>query len=150
MRSSWIAMLLCPFLLCGCFLAPAIDSFSKLGVTRSDRMNLLPQEIKRFHEALYWGRPDEAMSYLAPQTRSAVGKELVSQKRKERITDSSVESVDYSEDAYHANVEVVVKYLDLEQATNMVMERFEKQEWEFNLSDGWKLVNRSVSTTPRA
>ena len=128
--------------LSGCFLAPAIDSFNKLGVTKADRMQLLPVNVKRFNEALYWARPEEALSYVADAQRADIAKSLKDLKRSEKIMESNVEEVNFTEDAYGADIEVQVRYLSITRPTNVIQIRTEKQNWKFSVSDGWQLVSR--------
>ncbi len=142
-----VVVALCLSLLClsGCFLAPAIDSFNKLGVTKADRMQLLPVHVKRFNEALYWGRPDEALTYVADTHRTDIAKSLKDLKRSEKIMESNVEEVNFTEDAYAADIEVQVRYLSITRPTNVIQSRTERQNWQFSVSDGWQLVSRGTS-----
>ena len=138
-----IALCLSMFMLSGCFLAPAIDSFNKLGVTKADRMQLLQVNVKRFNEALYWARPEEALTYVADTHRTDIAKSLKDLKRSEKIMESNVEEVNFTEDAYGADIEVQVRYLSITRPTNVIQSRTEKQNWKFSVSDGWQLVSRA-------
>jgi len=124
----------------GCILAPAIDSFTKIGVTRGDRQNLLAQDIKRFHDALYWKKYSEALSLVSAEARDEVYREIRERSQSERVIDSEVTFVDFSEDAYEAETEIAVRFH--ETRFNLVQTRTEKQNWRFSVSDGWKLVSR--------
>ena len=128
--------------LSGCFLAPAIDSFNQLGVTESDRVKLLPQQIKRFQDALYWSSPQEALTYAAAENRTEISQQLRNKKAEERIVESKIENVDFKDNAYSANVEVSVRYFVV--PYYIVSRRLEDQGWRFSLTDGWKLVSLDV------
>ena len=138
-RTIHILVAACVLSLSGCMLAPAIDSFNQLGVTKADRMQLLPLNVKRYQDALYWGRPDEALMYVLDTSRPALSDNLRVSRKSERIMESSVEGVDYSEDAYTAEVEVIVRFLNTKFHTNVIEERTEQQEWAFSVNEGWKL-----------
>jgi len=129
-------------LLSGCVLAPAIDSFTKIGVTRSDRQNLFPQEVKRFHDALYWRKYNEALAFVTNEAREDIYGEIRNRSRNERVIDSEITFVDFSEDAYEAETEIAIRYH--ETTYNLVQTRTEKQIWRFQVSDGWKLVSRKT------
>ncbi len=144
MRRLIIGLLLGVLTLSGCFLAPAIDSFKQAGFTANDRAALLPQHIKRFNDAVYWGRPDQAMAYMSDESRRELGEIYNRRKRNERLTDTSVEAVDLNEDSRKATVDLMVRYLDLKAGTNVVNERHVKQEWEFAGSDGWQLKSEKA------
>lgn len=124
----------------GCFLAPAIDSFNKLGVTESDRKALLGERIHRFRDALYWGEPGEAIAFVLPQSRQMLEPAFRRIRKEEKIVDSRLESVEFLENGYKADVEMIVKYYRV--PYYVVNERTEKQVWEFNMSDGWLLSER--------
>lgn len=123
----------------GCVLAPAIESWKQIGVTAGDRAALLPQHVKRFSDAVYWGRPDEAISFMTPDCRKALGELYNQRKRNERLTDTSVEGVNLNDDSREATVDILVRYLDLKAGTNVVNERRVQQEWVFSVSTGWQL-----------
>lgn len=127
----------------GCFLAPAIDSFNKLGVTSSDRQALLAERIKLFSDALYWGEPSEAMLFVAPAHRVTLEPEFRRIKKQEKIVENKIESVEFSEDARKAKVEMTVRSYKV--PFYVVNDRTEIQNWEFNLSDGWLLASRAES-----
>lgn len=124
----------------GCFLAPAIDSFNKLGVTESDRQALLAERLKNFSDALYWGQPGEALAFVAAQSRAELEPELRRIQKQEKIVESKIEGVGFSESGYKAKVDVVVRYFRV--PFYVVNERAETQNWEFGLSGGWQLVSR--------
>jgi hypothetical protein len=125
----------------GCLLAPAIESFNKLGVTEADRQALLAERFKKFSDALYWGEPGEAIAFVAPKSREALEPDFRSIRKSEKIVDSHVESVGFSDNAYKAKVDVMVKSYKI--PFYVVNERNETQDWEFTIKSGWLLVSRS-------
>ncbi len=130
--------------LSGCMLAPAIESFKKIGVTSNDRAALLPQHVKKFNDAVYWGRPDQAIGFMTPDCRKELGALYNQRKRNERLTDSSVESVNLNDDSREATVDILVRFLDLKAGTNVVNERRVQQDWVFSVSTGWQLKSEKT------
>lgn len=144
MRHLIALVLLITTNLSGCMLAPAIESFKKIGVTAGDRAALLPQHVKRFNDAVYWGRPDQAISFMTPECRKELAKVYNQRKRNERLTESAVEGVEINDESREATVDVLVRYLDLKAGTNVVNERRVKQEWVFSVSTGWQLKSEKT------
>lgn len=137
------------FILQGCFLVPAIDSFKKLGVTREDRVKLLAPEIKRFEECLGWDDNFSALAYVDKEKRSAVSQQFRDRLKSERVVDHKIVSIDFSEDGYSATAEVIVRAYKV--PYYVVQEHTEIHKWRFNLSDGWKLTElerRSETGSP--
>lgn len=122
----------------GCIFVPAIDSVSRLGVTRSDRERLLAEQIKKFQEVLFWGNPNEALRFARDDARDDVRRYLKQISQEERVVESKVKSIDFSGNSYAAEVEVGVKYYRV--PYYLVNERFENQKWEFSTVGGWKIV----------
>jgi hypothetical protein len=127
----------------GCVLVPVIESVSKIGITSGDREALLSRDMKKFHEALYWGDPNEAVLFASDEARSELGNQLRKSRRKERIVESRIESVAFKDDSYTAHVQVIVKYY--ETPFYIVNERVEDQQWQFNVPAGWRLTSRKES-----
>ena len=135
----YILCFLC-FLSSGCgLIAPIMGSVHSAGFTAGDRKALLPEELKKYNTALYWGSADEALSLVLPEGREAVVAQLRKSREKERLVESKVNFVDYDADGYTAKVEVEYKFYKI--PVYIVTERREKQEWKFTLSDGWKLLS---------
>lgn len=139
MKLRLLALVSC-CLLQSCILAPFIDSFSQAGVTKNDRMRLLGEEVQRFNEALYWGRPDEALRFARADARATLQPGIRKLAKEEKVVDAKVEYVDFAEDAYSAEVNMVVRSYKV--PVYIVQNRNEKQKWDFSLTDGWKLVSR--------
>ncbi|MBN8549079.1 MAG: hypothetical protein J0M12_07185 [Deltaproteobacteria bacterium] len=125
--------------LSGCFLAPAIDSFNKLGVTESDRQALLEDRFRKFSDALYWGAPGEAITFVTPESRGDLEPEFRRIRKQEKIVDSRIESVGFSDNSFTATIEVLQKYYRV--PYYVVNERTESQEWKFHINGGWLLVS---------
>lgn len=142
MNKFLFLLIFVPTSLSSCILAPAIDSFKQLGVTKSDRTALLPTTLKRFHDSLYWGKPQEAMELVVSDARPELSEELQAIAEDERVVDSKIRRVDFSEDASNAKVQVAIKFFKV--PFYIVNERRELQEWTFSVSNGWKLRDRQV------
>lgn len=126
----------------GCILLPVMDSMKQMGLTRSDREALLARDVKQFHEALYWGKPDRALALAMPDNRDAIASQLREMKRSHRIVESTIDSVDFADDAFTANVDVIVKYYAV--PFYIVNERIEEHVWKFQMPDGWRLQTLHV------
>ena len=124
----------------GCFLAPAIDSFNKLGVTASDRQNLLASRIQSFNDALFFGAPGEAEEFVIPDKRLELQRIIRRQRKEEKLVDMRVDAVGFESDAYKAIVDVVVRFYKV--PFYVVNERVERQVWEFSVSSSWQLSQR--------
>ena len=126
----------------GCFLAPAIDSFKKLGVTAPDREKLLAERIRSFNDAMSSGAAGEAEHLVLPENRLALERELRRLRKSEKVVDTRIESVGFFEDSYKAKVEVTVRSYKV--PFYVVNERLEEQDWHFTVSTGWLLAARRV------
>ena len=133
-------VILLPFV-SGCgLIAPLVGSVHSIGVTEGDRQGLLPEELKSFNTALYWGTPQQALSHVLPEGRQTVSEQLRKSRSEERVVDSKVEYVDFADDAYTAKVDVTFKYYKV--PFYIVTERKELQTWKFSMNGGWKLESR--------
>src|SRR4051812_21600830 len=109
-RVGLAALLMLTAIACtGCFLVPFVDSFNQMGVTKSDRANLLPQTVKKFSEALYWGELGQALAFVDPDHREKLAESMRKSKREERIVASEVESTELDDSARKATVVVKVR-----------------------------------------
>lgn len=136
---------LCLILSClsGCvILAPFIQAWKNAGATEADRMQLFSQQIKRFGEALYWGKGD-AVLYVDKDADADVRKSLSFPREDIRIVESRIKDVEYEDEAFIANVELSIKYYRI--PVYIVTEAAEKQVWRFRLGDHWYLQKREVS-----
>ncbi len=134
----FIALLIL-FLLPGCILAPAIDSFKRAGMTESDRQKLLGQRMKEFHEAISWGDADIAMGYVDPQKQEEVRPVIVSMTSDEKLVEGKIMSTAFAESAYDAHVRIKIKSYKV--PFYLVKERIDEQDWKFDYSSGWLLVS---------
>lgn len=140
MTRRWFALGLLVALLSGCFLAPAVDAVRQMGVTPADRMRLLPDRVKEFHEALHWGTGLDALALVTERSQVEMREELRSAARDERVNEGQVQFVDFDADAYKAQVEVLVKFL--RSKDRVLAERLERQYWVFSVASGWQLEAR--------
>ena len=135
------SLLLCLIVLLqsGCFLAPTIDSFKKVGFSEEDRKALLPNAVKTFSDARHWGEPGEAMRMAAEKNREQIKNLIRKEKKEQKIVEGKVDFVDFSENGTKAEVDVMVRYYKVPYF--VVTDRMEKQIWEFSLTDGWQIVS---------
>lgn len=128
--------------LSGCILAPTLDSIQKAGLTEASRMSLLTIAIRDFHEAMQWGDDGAVLALVSQDGQLAVREQLRGTSKDERVVESKVEEVMFSDSAYKADVEVTTRYYQA--PFYIVRDRLEKQNWVFSLTDGWKLDKRIV------
>ena len=129
--------------LSGCFLAPAIDSFNRLGVTEGDRMVLLAQQVKKFQEANYWGGPSAILAFASPEGRASLAAQLRERSEEERLVESKITDTEFRDAANAATVEVKVRYFQV--PFYVLNDRRERQEWRFSsVSSGWQILSREV------
>jgi len=125
--------------LSSCVLAPIMDSVESTGAFQADREMLLYKELKKFHNSRFWGNAGDISSFLHPESSPGLATLLSPRKKEERITDSEVLGVVFSNDSYEAEVELEIK--GYRYTTMVISARQEKQVWRFSMSSGWKLLS---------
>lgn len=128
--------------LSGCVLVPFIQAFKEVGATEGDRMTLLNQEVKKFNAAVVWGNHTEATAYIAPESQLKLASQFKDATEEERIVDSKVSNVVWSDSAREAMVEVKTKFFRV--PVYVVNTRVEQQRWAWTGGE-WKLVDRTLS-----
>lgn len=128
--------------LSGCVLVPFIQAFKEVGATEGDRMTLLNQEVKKFNAAVVWGNHTEATGYIAPESQLKLASQFKDATEEERIVDSKVSNVVWSDSARQAVVEVKTKFFRV--PVYVVNTRVEQQRWAWAGGE-WKLVDRTLS-----
>jgi len=137
-----ILILITLFTLCGCpLIAGTIDSVGKLGITEQDRQKLLPDSVKKFYEACYWGNSTAASRFIIDSERERLKDFLKVSPDKIRFVESRIEDILFAPDARSATVTSKVKYFEV--PYYIVRDRMDTQDWEFTMSDGWKIKNIS-------
>ncbi len=121
----------------GCLFAPGINSIQKAGLTESGRRGSLDDTVKSFQTALFWENYPLAQDYVAPDKVEDVRAKLKEKREDGRIVESKVEAVNYYDDSYRAEVDLMVKVKDSD--TMLVTPQSERQVWVFSVYDGWKL-----------
>lgn len=123
----------------GCILVPLVDGVKQVGVTKSDRMALLSERVQRFNHALYWGRSDDALAFAVPERRAELSQALrAAAKNQERIVETKVDYIDFSEDATAATVDVTVRAFRV--PVYVVSDTARRQRWVFSFADGWRIT----------
>lgn len=138
---KYILIVVCSLCISSCILAPFIGSVKDAGLMKGDREALLTKDIKHFGDALYWGDMQQALTFVAPEVRSTLGKELNAVKG-DRVIESSIGAVEFNSRATEAKVDLNVRYYKI--PVYLVKTRTEKQTWVFDMLDGWKLEAREV------
>jgi len=135
--SRFILSLAATALLSGCFIIPFVQAFKETGATEGDRMALLEPEARKFADAMVLGNKKLAMTVVMPESRSSISKLIRDRNEEERVVESKLDDVQYSEAARKATVTLKVRYYKV--PFYVVKMRIEEQHWEFTMSDGWKL-----------
>ena len=143
-RPIYRALLICISIvsLSGCILVPFFQAFKESGVTADDRMALLEPQAKRFFDSVMMGDKTRALTFVLPESRSELSKRIKGRSDEERVVESKFEEVAWAEDARQATITVKVRYYKV--PYYIVETRLEEQQWEFTISDGWKLRNMTV------
>ena len=132
-------------LLNGCAAVPIISGLRELGVSADARQELLRNELRSFNRAFQAGKTEAVLGYVAKESedlRLMLRDQMRNTRGKERVVEYEIDFIDFSEGAWEADVETTVRYFQV--PYYIVKDRFEKQKWRFNASDGWKLVSREV------
>lgn len=130
-------LLVLPFLLSGCFLVPFVEAVNDAGVTASSRQAKLPEVVKKFEDAVYWGNSSDALAFIAPAKRQSMQRQLTIAGRGSQIISSEIVSTSFDDAAKQATVVVATKRFTKEAL--VVTENFEEQLWVFGIADGWQL-----------
>lgn len=121
----------------GCFIIPFVQAFKETGATEGDRMALLEPEARKFADAMVLGNKQLAMTVVMPESRTTISKQIRGRNEEERVVESKLDDVQYTEAARKATVTLKVRYYKV--PFYIVKSRLEEQHWEFSMSDGWKL-----------
>ena len=136
--TNLLLLLLLTALLSGCLFAPVIQEIQGFGMGPGDRQNKLSEDSRTFLDALYWKRAGLALGYAKPEFRDELKSILRGRSADERIVESRVDFIDFDEESYAAEVEVVVRYYIV--PYYVVEERREIHNWSFSLGTGWKIA----------
>jgi hypothetical protein len=125
-------------LLSSCLFAPVIQEIQGFGIGPEDRQNKLSEDSRTFLDALYWKRAGMVLDYAKPEFRDELKSILRGRSSDERVVESRVDFIDFDEESYAAEVEVVVRYYTV--PYYVVEERREIHNWLFTLTSGWKIA----------
>ncbi len=145
-RDRWrqaFILLLVVSVFSGCaIVTPFVATYKEMGVSAADRERLLREKVEAFNRAVYWGRPEEAVALAKDESKQELKRLLRSRRRKEKIVETKLDFVDMLDDAYKADVEVLVRYYKV--PYYVVTDRIEKQSWEFSFTSGWEYVTQET------
>lgn len=128
----------------GCILVPFVDAFKQAGVAEGDRQRLLAPDMKRFGDNLSAGTIPGALEYATSESRRTLARQFERIGSDEKIVDSKVLDVEFTNDSYNASARVAVRYFEV--PYYVVKTRKEQQEWVFSISSGWKIEALTVDT----
>ena len=121
----------------GCVLIPFVQAFKETGATEGDRKALLEPEARKFADAMVLGNKSLAATVVMPESWPSISKQIRSRNEEERVVETKLDDVQYSDEARKATVTVKVRYFQV--PFYIVKLRIEEQHWEFTMGDGWKL-----------
>lgn len=127
----------------GCIVLPALEGYSKLGLSKSDREKLLPKALKDFHGALYWSDPMSASAFVKEEGRGETLEKLRKSVDGVRVVESKIESIIYDDDSEKADVRVNIRAYKV--PYYVVEDHKYIEKWEFTLSDGWQYVSQTAT-----
>lgn len=113
-----------------------------MGASEDDRKALLGPQVKKFGEALYWGK-GEAILFVDPAASADIKKTLTTQREDMRVVETKMRSVDFEDGARTAKVELLVKYYRI--PFYIVTDSLEKQVWKFEVGGTWRLLKRDLT-----
>lgn len=123
----------------GCLLVPIVDGVKQIGVTKADRMALLPDRVASFNNAMYWGRSQDALTFALPESRADLTRAMKeASKYQERIVETKVDHIEFDDEGTHATVEVTVRAFRV--PVYVVNDSAKQQRWVFSLTNGWQLA----------
>lgn len=124
--------------LSGCaLLAGTVDSVRRAGLTEGSRESLLSPAATKFNEAVGWGDLSLAISMATDAYRTELRDQLVRDKDKIKIIDSSVDLSEFQNSAYSATIYMTVRAYTI--PYYVAEPKKQIQHWEFSLSNGWKI-----------
>ena len=129
----------------GCVLVPFVQAFKESGLTESDRMSLLPGQVKKFSGARIFGNNAQALALVLPESRTQVAEQFREERTglgrdEERIVRSKIDDIEWLDEARVAKVVVAIDSYKMSYL--VVNTSHEEQQWEFSGSDGWLLKER--------
>ena len=128
--------------LSSCFFVPFIQSFKDIGATKADRMALLETRMKDFQSVWKDGKSMRILPFVERESWGNFKTHLRANRGKETIFEADVDFIDFDEDGYQAEVEVIVKYYRV--PYYVVDERVEREIWNFSLKNGWQISEKEI------
>lgn len=135
---KYLLFLLPCFLVTSCIFVPFVESVRDIGATPSHRMALMNETLKDFKQTLSWSDNNRLGKFIREDKfREIIDKFEVDKDTK--VIDAKIERVEYANDVYEADVELLMRRYSLN--TLVVKEIELNQKWSFSLTDGWKLFD---------
>ena len=129
-----------------CFLVPIISGIQEVGATASGRRELLKKTVEAFHNSIKSCDMTSAMTFIEKEDtelRESIRGELRRNKDKFKIVPSSIDFVEFDDEAYSVDVEIRTKYFLV--PYYVVNERLETEHWQFvSIGTKWQLKSRKV------
>lgn len=140
-KSIYLVLFVLLFSMAGCVLVPFVQAFKETGLTEGDRMALLPPQVKKFSDARLFGNKTDALNLVSPEARAEIAKQLQGGSENERIVKSTIDEVEWLENAFKARVVIKIDSFTMNQL--VVKTTTEEQRWEFKTGAGWALTERT-------
>lgn len=131
--------------LSSCIVAPFIDSYNQLGLSKVDREKLIQKPVKSFFEKLYWGSPLQASELVVYEKRAGVLPKLTAIVKNVRVFEHAIDSVTFDEESRKATVVTNVKQFQI--PFYVVETKPITTTWSFTTSSGWMIEDVSTPTT---
>lgn len=93
------------------------------------------EHVKSFHQALYWGDVNVAMSFVDPTYQEQFMPIALERAEKEKLVEFKIQSVTIDDKQETATVEVKVQFYKVPQL--LVNTRLERQQWNLRYLEHW-------------
>lgn len=115
----------------------SLRTLTAMGGTQTE---LLHETVNRYTQALYWGSPEEAARYVAPERLGEFYVDFKNLRKSEKLVDSVIEDVRSLPNG-QMSVSLAVRYYRI--PTYLIESRVEDQIWEFRrYAGGWRYLER--------
>lgn len=145
-----IKNLLLPLLIASCLIASmsgcsafSSDNLNDALATTAGKSNRLAERVEKFHQALYWGSPQEAVAFVQESTRREMVRTFIEEKQKQKLVDISIDYITYENEGDTAIIDVRVRYYPI--PAYVIVTRIDQETWSFDrFGGGWYLKDRKV------
>lgn len=139
-----VRVLLAAAVCSGCVGGSSMTTLDNLTKGAEGRREQLAERMERYHHALHWGDADEAIAFIAADSRRDAYPGFRKRFRLERVTECELEELEFDGEVKEAVANVRISFY--EKAALVVKTRRERETWEFRaMEGGWFLRNVEYS-----